>query len=158
MPIVDEEENYFQKKYYLCVLRPNLLELAKDIRIFGLQNWLNELLDQNHNRYLDFTLRCERVEVLADITESVLTMARNGIAYVYLINMALNEGLSVSEFLLYFTGCLPPFTTWVMGIMQEMSTLHKESLDISCVREFLEYPEPFKFEEGKEIPAADGYS
>lgn len=44
-----------------------------------------------------------------------------------------------------------------MGIMQEMSTLHKESLDISCVREFLEYPEPFKFEEGKEIPAADGY-
>ena len=68
------------------------MELAKDIRIFGLQNWLNELLDQIHNLYLDFTLRCERVEVLADITESVLTMARNGIAYVYLINMALNEG------------------------------------------------------------------
>lgn len=100
-------------------------------------------LDQIHNLYLDFTLRCERVEVLADITESVLTMARNGIAYVYLINMALNEGLSVSEFLLYFTA-VTTFTTWVMGIMQEMSTLHKESLDISCVREFLEYPEPFK--------------
>ena len=89
---------------------------AKDIRIFGLQNWLNELLDQIHNLYLDFTLRCERVEVLADITESVLTMARNGIAYVYLINMALNEGLSVSEFLLYFTA-VTTFTTWVMGIM-----------------------------------------
>ena len=151
----DEEENYFQKKYYLRT-KSESVELAKDIRIFGLQNWLNELLDQIHNLYLDFTLRCERVEVLADITESVLTMARNGIAYVYLINMALNEGLSVSEFLLYFTA-VTTFTTWVMGIMQEMSTLHKESLDISCVREFLEYPEPFKFEEGKEIPAADGY-
>lgn len=87
----DEEENYFQKKYYLRT-RSESVELAKDIRIFGLQNWLNELLDQIHNLYLNFTLRCERVEILADITEAVLTMARNGIAYVYLINMALNEG------------------------------------------------------------------
>ena len=70
--------------------------------------------------------------------------------------MCIRDRLSVSEFLLYFTA-VTTFTTWVMGIMQEMSTLHKESLDISCVREFLEYPEPFKFEEGKEIPAADGY-
>lgn len=30
-------------------------------------------------------------------------------------------------------------------------------MDISRVREFLEYPEPFKFDEGEEIPVADGY-
>ena len=151
----EEEESNFQKKYYLRS-KAESVELAKDIRIFGLQNWLNELLDQIHNVYLDFTLRCEKVEVIADIMEAVLTMARNGIAYVYLINMSLNEGLSVSEFLLYFTA-VTTFTTWVMGILQEMSTLHKESLDISRLREFLGYPEPFKFEEGKSIPAADQY-
>ena len=151
----DEEESYFQKKYYIRA-KSESVELAKDIRIFGLQNWLNELLDQIHNLYLDFSLRCERVEVLADITEAVLTMARNGIAYAYLIRMTLTEGLSVSEFLLYFTA-VSTFTAWVMGILQEMSELHKESLDISCIREFLEYPEPFKFEDGESIPNADGY-
>ena len=151
----DEEEQYFQKKYYLRN-KSESVELAKDIRIFGLQNWLNELLDQIHNLYLDFSLRCERVEVLADITEVILTVARNGIAYIYLINMALNEGLSVSEFLLYFTA-VSTFTAWVMGILQEMSALHKESLDISRLREFLDYPEPFKFENGEEIPAAENY-
>lgn len=151
----DEEEQYFQKKYYLRN-KSESVELAKDIRIFGLQNWLNELLDQIHNLYLDFSLRCERVEVLADITEVILTVARNGIAYVYLINMTLNEGLSVSEFLLYFTA-VSTFTAWVMGILQEMSALHKESLDISRLREFLDYPEPFKFENGKDIPAAESY-
>ena len=151
----DEEEQYFQKKHYLRN-KSESVELAKDIRIFGLQNWLNELLDQIHNLYLDFSLRCERVEVLADITEVILTVARNGIAYIYLINMALNEGLSVSEFLLYFTA-VTTFTTWVMGILQEMSALHKESLDISRLREFLDYPEPFKFENGKDIPAAESY-
>lgn len=94
--------------------------------------------------------------VLADVTEAVLTMARNGIAYVYLIRMALNDGLRVSEFLLYFTA-VTTFTEWVMGILREMSTLQKESLDISRIREFLDYPEPFKFENGEEIPKAAGY-
>ena len=85
-----------------------------------------------------------------------MTAARNGIAYVYLIHMALAEGLSVSEFLLYFTA-VTGFIEWVMGILQQAEKLHKQSLDISCVREFLEYPEPFCFENGKPIPAADGY-
>lgn len=149
----DEEEQYYQKKYYLR-RKSESVELAKDIRIFGLQDWLDELLDQIHDLYLDFSLRCERVEALADLTEAVLTMARNGIAYVYLINMALHKGLSVSEFLLYFTA-LTTFTEWIMGILQETSTLQKESLDISRVREFLDFPEPFQFEGGREIPAAE---
>jgi ATP-binding cassette subfamily B protein len=151
----DEDEAYYQKKLYLRT-KAESAELAKDIRIFGLQNWLNELLKQMHDLYYDFSLSCERVELLADITEAVLTMARNGIAYVYLIRMALKEGLSVSEFLLYFTA-VTTFTAWVMGILQELSTLHKESLDISRVREFLDFPEPFQFDEGENVPTADGY-
>lgn len=152
----DEEEGFYQKKSYLRE-RAQSVELAKDIRIFGLQNWLNELLDQIHNLYLDFSLRCERVELLADLTEAVLTMARNGIAYVYLIRMALNQNLSVAEFLLYFTA-VTTFTAWVMGILREMGTLRKESMEISRLREFLEYPEPFRFEDGAEIPPSDSYT
>lgn len=151
----DEEESYFQKKYYLR-MKSESVKLAKDIRIFGLQNWLDEILDHIHDLYLDFSLRCERVEVFADFTEIVLTMVRNGIAYEYLIHMALNEGLSVSDFLLYFTA-VTTFTAWVMGILQEMSSLHKESIDISLVREFLDYPEIFQFEEGEKVPLSDGY-
>lgn len=151
----EEEEIYYQKKSYLRS-KAESMELAKDIRMFGLQNWLNELLDQIHNLYLAFTLRCERVEVLADLTEVILTMARNGISYGYLIHMTLKNGLSVSEFLLYFTA-VTTFTTWVVGILQEMTVLQKESMDLSLIREFLEYPEPFLFEEGEKIPNADGY-
>ena len=151
----EEEEIYFQKKRYIRN-KAESLELAKDIRIFGLQNWLKELLDQIHDLYLDFSLQCERVEVLADLAEVLLTMARNGIAYVYLIHMALEESLSVSEFLLYFTA-VSTFTQWVVGILKELNALHKESLDISCIREFLDYPEPFRFADGAEVPQAAGY-
>ena len=105
---------------------------------------------------MDFRLKAERKYLPADMTEAVLTMARNGIAYVYLISMVLKEGLGVPEFLLYFTA-VTTFTTWVMGILQQVTKLHEQSLDISRVREFIEYPEPFRFEEGESVPKADGY-
>ncbi|MBQ8359685.1 MAG: ABC transporter ATP-binding protein [Oscillospiraceae bacterium] len=151
----EQEDKYYAQKRYIRDKAESVV-LAKDIRIFGLQNWLNDLLDNVHDVYLDFRLQVEKKRLLADITEAVLTMARNGIAYVYLTNMVLNEGLGVPDFLLYFTA-VTTFTTWVMGILQDVSKLHKQSLDISQVREFLEYPEPFRFEDGETVPKAEAY-
>ena len=139
-----EGEKYYHKKRYIRD-KAESIKLAKDIRIFNLKDWLNELLDVVHNQYLAFRLKGEKVDLLADITEVVLTVIRNGIAYIYLINMTLNDGLSVSSFILYFVA-ISTLTNWVMGVLKEMSTLHKECLDISSLREFLDYPEPFKFD------------
>lgn len=149
----DEEESCYAKKSYIR-RKAESVELAKDIRIFGLQGWLNELMDCVQNVYLDFLLRSENVRLLSDVAEALLTMARNGIAYAYLLHMALRDSLSVPEFILYFTA-VSTFTTWVMGILQAAQKLHEESLDISQVREFLDYPEPFRFEGGVAIPKAD---
>ena len=149
----DEEEAYYAKTR--CIRnKAQSAELAKDIRIFGLQGWLNELMDRVQNVFLDFLLRSEKVRLLSDVAEALLTMARNGIAYAYLLHMALRDSLSVPEFILYFTA-VSTFTTWVMGILQAAQKLHEESLDISQVREFLDYPEPFRFEGGVAIPKAD---
>lgn len=150
-----EGEKYYHKKRYIRD-KAESIKLAKDIRIFNLKDWLNELLDLVHNQYLAFRLKGEKVDLLADIIEVVLTVIRNGIAYVYLINMTINDGLSVSSFILYFVA-ISTLTNWVMGVLKEMSTLHKECLDISSLREFLDYPEPFKFDDGKDIPLASNY-
>lgn len=150
-----EGEKYYHKKRYIRD-KAESIKLAKDIRIFNLKDWLNELLDVVHNQYLAFRLKGEKVDLLADIIEVVLTVIRNGIAYIYLIKMTLNDGLSVSSFILYFVA-ISTLTNWVMGVLKEMSTLHKECLDISSLREFLDYPEPFKFDDGKDIPLASNY-
>ncbi len=150
-----EGEKYYHKKRYIRD-KAESIKLAKDIRIFNLKDWLNELLDVVHNQYLAFRLKGEKVDLLADITEVVLTVIRNGIAYIYLINMTLNDGLSVSSFILYFVA-ISALTNWVMGVLKEMSTLHKECLDISSLREFLDYPEPFKFDGGQDVPLSSSY-
>ena len=150
-----ENESYYAKKTYIRN-KSQSMEFAKDIRIFGLQSWMNELLKNVHDVYLDYRLDVEKKMLLVDIIEVFFTMLRNGLAYAYLICMVLEQKISVSEFILYFTA-VSTFTAWVMGIMRNLTKLHKDSLDICEVREFLEYPEVFIFEGGKKIEKADKY-
>lgn len=150
-----EEDKLYAKKIYIRG-KAESITLAKDIRIFGLQNWLNHINADIHDIYKAFRIKVEKKMLLAELTEVVLSIARNGIAYVYLIHMTLEENLSVSEFLLYFTA-FTTFTMWITDILQAFTKLHQQSIDISCLREFLEYPEIFTFEEGVSVPKEEGY-
>ena len=86
----------------------------------------------------------------------MLGVARNAIAYAYLIALTVKQGLPASQFLLYFSA-FTGFTALITAFLSECSTLHKECLELSVVQEYLHYPEPFRFEGGKPIPKADGY-
>lgn len=122
----------------------------KDIRIFGMRAWLCDVYNATLRLYRSFTIRGERVYFLGDLADAVLSFLRNGAAYAYLLAMTLRNGLPASEFLLYFTA-VGGFTTWVTGILSGFAKLHKQSLDISSVRGFLETPEPFRFEDGEPL-------
>lgn len=151
-----EEEAAFEKKLGYIRQKSNSITLAKDIRIFGLSQWLNSLHESVQTMYEAFIDRRERVHCWSCVVDVVLGFARNCIAYFYLIRMALNNGLSASEFLLYFTA-FSGFTQWVTGILEQFTQLHKESLGLSTVREYLDLPEQFRFEGGVPIPKADTY-
>lgn len=152
----DEENQFYNKKRYLRG-KTESITFAKDIRIFGLRNWMEALLDGIHDAYLDFLLRCEKKRLLVDLVGVLMTLARNGIAYWYLIRLTLREGLPVSQFLLYFTAATT-FTAWIMGTLGSLSKLNKQSLDICQVREFLDYPEPFRGKDSAAVPKAQEYA
>ena len=126
-------------------------EYAQDFRIFGLRPWLEEVWSSAMGAYRAFLTRRERVYFLVYVVDVLLTLLRNGGAYAYLIWLTLTQGLSASQFLLYFSA-ISGFTQWVKGIMEQVSTLHRQSLELSNLREFLEWPEPFAFEEGAPLP------
>lgn len=130
--------------------------LAKDIRIFGLESWLKDVQDSAVRAYDSFVNRREAVNRMASIIDVFLTLARNGIAYVYLIHTALTQGLSASEFLLYFN-TISAFTEKVTGILGCFSDLHSQNLELSSIQEYLNAPEPFRVTDGKEIPETDMY-
>ena len=151
-----EEWNTHRNKIQYVASEAEDLAFAKDIRIFGLKNWMEELYDGAVRLLDDFAARREKVYLWADLLDLVLSFLRNGIAYLYLISYTLRNGLPASDFLLYFAA-ISGFTSWVTGILSQMTQLHKECLEISTVLEFIEYPEMFRFEGGRPIPVSDSY-
>ena len=144
-----EQEAQEKKLQYLDGLAIDR-KYAKDIRILGLRPWVEDLQRSALGVYRAFLTRQDRVHLWANAANLILTFLRNGGAYAYLIWLALNRGLPVSQFLLYI-GAVGGFAQWVTGILDQFSTLHRQSLGLSEVREFLEWPEPFAFEDGEPL-------
>lgn len=145
----EEEAGYSHRMNYVSS-KAGDHTFAKDIRIFGMQGWLESLYRSNIGLYQAFTVRGEKVYIWADLIDILLSLLRNGIAYAYLIALTLREGLGAAQFLLLFAA-VGGFTAWVSGILAGFSTLHKQSLDISTVREFIEAEECFRFEDGEPL-------
>lgn len=125
-------------------------EFAKDIRMFGLRGWLEGLWGSTMRLYSAFCAKRERKYIWANIIDIVLTFLRNGIAYAFLIGITVKNGLPASQFLLYFAA-LSGFAQWVVEILDKLSVMHKQSLDISTIREFLDWDEPFDLNGGERI-------
>ena len=146
-----QEENALEKQVAYLKWNAADRKIGKDVRVFGMGPWLKAVYASSLRLYDAFIARRERTYLIGNVVDLLLTLARNGIAYWYLISMTLREGLPASQFLLYFTA-ISGFATWVAGILEELSTVQKFSLEVDNVRELLEWPEPFLFEEGKPLP------
>ena len=146
-----EEEAELRHKSNYTQNRASDVTLGKDARIFNLGPWLRELYEKYERLYYDFCVRREKVEIWSDVVDVLLGLLRNGAAYGWLILLALRDGLSPAEFVLYFQA-VGGFTQWVTGLLNAFSVLRRQSMDLSVAREFVEMPEPFRFEDGKPLP------
>lgn len=132
--------------------RSGEVAFAKDIRIFGLRSWIEELYTKTEHAYTAFHERAEGVYSIARVVDVILTFLRNAVAYAVLVGLVVVGEIGVAEFLLYFSA-VDGFAALVNGILGELNTLHKQSLDICNVRELLDFNEPFELTGGEHIKA-----
>ena len=142
----DEESEYSRHMNYLSESSRDYT-LAKDIRIFGMGSWIEDVYNSMLRLYRSFIARGERIYIWGNIIDVLLSFMRNGIVYLFLIGAVIKGEMSAAQFVLYFN-TVNVFTSGIGKIMTGLSVLRKQSLDISAVREFLDYPETFKMEEG----------
>lgn len=145
-----KEESAHRNKLRYIIQSARDRELAKDIRIFGLGDWLEELFDGCYQLFQSFLAKSSKINLLADALDILATLMRNGVAYFYLIHLALNGGLSAAEFVLYFSAATG-LGSWMEGILNDLYILNRQSAELSITREFLEAPEPFQFEDGEPL-------
>ena len=150
----DEEAEYEKHMNYFSDCTKDI-GAAKDIRIFGMRPWLESLYDKAMAAYTTFHQKAESVYIWAKIADLILTFLRNALAYAFLIHEVLINGLGIAQFLLFFSA-VSGFTEWITGILTNCNTLYKQSLDLSGILEFLHYPEPFRFQDGRPLKPAPG--
>ena len=146
-----EESDRVWKGIYYARDRMVDAKLSKDVRIFGLAPWLEEIAGKSKRLLYDFYQRECRIFIKADLIDVFLTLARNGAAYAWLIWQVGQGNLSAASFLLYFSA-ISGFAGWVNGILTNFTVLRQQTLDLSQAREFLEEREPFRFEEAPDVP------
>jgi len=115
-------------------------QTGKDIRIYGMTGWLKEtfqLLTTEKTAW-DKALYLRRF--FSQIADLFVILLRDGGAYVLLILMALDNQITVDEFILYFAA-ISSFASFVGGIINEWNGMHSTSLALCDYREYMDLPE-----------------
>jgi ATP-binding cassette subfamily B protein len=149
----DEYTEYNQLLYYVIV-ESREHKLAKDIRIFGMGDWLQDMYSRGVKLCMSFNARAGKVELWTDIIELLFAFLRNGAAYIYLVRLVLNGGMGAPEFLLMFSA-VGRMTGEFSRMFNQIRNINRDSMSISAMREFLDYDEPFKFEDGEPLEPQD---
>lgn len=154
-----EIKGKLQTKMWYIVEKSRDLSFAKDVRLFGMGGWLEDIYQSANRLFMAFISKREKIKLSANILDVVLTVLRNGLAYYYLINITIKNGMPAAEFLLYFSA-VGGFTNAVKGFCEACGKMVWVGHGVQNVREFLDVPEPFKFQNGEPLPknAAESYT
>lgn len=151
-----EELSHINKPaYYLIGLARNL-NVAKDVRLFGLKSWLERLTDKAFLALQAYARRENTFYLIGTFFSTFLEFLRSGAACFFLLKLCLEGNLSAAQFLLYFNA-VNSFNGQLSGVLNSLLDLRNKALDLSSLLEFLYYDEPFRFEGGIGIPQDDSY-
>ncbi len=136
----DQDAELGKKKSYLFYSAMGNQKAAKDVRIFGMQRWLNKekdiLLDQTRK----LAQKKNRAEYLYWQLGSLLNLGRDIFAYGYLLQKVFTGAVNPGEFVLYF-GAITGFSGFVGSIMESLAKLRSGSLETNYYRAYMELPE-----------------
>ena len=143
-------EKESRKAGYLGGLSENL-QVAKDIKLYGLEEWLNKMMSDYRAHIIMWNKRCRLRGLWASILAGLMTLIQNGIAYVVLIGMLLTGSLSAGDFVFYF-GIVGSVAGFLHGVVGDVAKLNKRADKIAYYREFYDYPNKFNYGKGCELP------
>lgn len=135
---------------------PQKLEYAKDLRLYNMRHWLSNIRKEDFTNYKSYLREKMGRFFTTDLIKLLLTVLKNAFIYVYIINHVLNNQLSIAFFVLML-GTATGMDVWIDGLFSSLAKVNEYSIQISYIRDFLSFKEVFLFEEGKSVPASDGW-
>ncbi|MDE5892410.1 MAG: hypothetical protein K2H45_05785, partial [Acetatifactor sp.] len=95
-------EKEIRKKDYLGALSEDFSR-AKDIKLYALEGWLDGMMRDYQAYILMWNKRCNLRGLWAAVLAGLMALIQNGVAYLVLIGLLLEGGITVGEFVFYFS-------------------------------------------------------
>ncbi len=141
-----------RKKSYLQGLSDDFAN-AKDIKLYGLEKFLDKMMRDYQTYILMWEKRCGLRGMWASMLAGVMSLVQNGVTYVVLLELLLTGGISVGDFVFYF-GLVSGIAGFLQWIITDVAALSVRADKIAYYRELYDYPSRFNHGPGCELPKA----
>lgn len=146
----DEISKTDRRSYYIYNLMYDF-SYGKEIRIFGLSDWISKLFEEYKGKRLKIHKQVRRRGYLIGLIDVLLLLIREGIIYCYLIYSVIEGRISIPDFTMYFA-TISGFANHLQVIVHDVSDIRTRSLEITDIRHFLERPDPMDNENPIPMP------
>ena len=137
---VRKESAELNSKYY-CI-RGNMgnTSMAKDVRMFDMDNWLSKLRDNIIGKITDFNIKKGKVTSRVEKIGFLISMLCDMTVYIYLIIKAVQGSITAGEFVMYF-GAVAGFSSFVGNIIHDMLELGNAAKKADDIRKYFDLPD-----------------
>ena len=118
------------------------IENAKDIRLYGIENWFPKRMEclNNHRKQLKANVVGRQKWI--DLSNQLFLVVRDIVAYGILIGRVLNGTMSIAQFT-FFIGIVAGFTEWLTQLVSNYSLLRTASIQYGYLRVYEEMDDKF---------------
>ena len=124
---------------------------AKDIRIYGMYNWISDMLTGFQKERFGWTKKVSARSLGGTCINALMTLLHDSAAYAVLIVMVFNNEIGAGDFVFYF-GAITGFSAWLNGIGSKVNDIVHKSIKIGYYREYFEIEEKYNHGEGCPLP------
>lgn len=149
----DVRNNLEKKIDYIIFSVSQEFSYAKDIRLYGMKQFLHDRLGWLCDLKRTEQRKMERRSILTALVNFLVVFIRDGVAYVFLIGEAVRGNVDASSFVLYFSAITS--LSGVMGsILGMINRVQEGAMQLSDVREAMEGKD--RLNRGPGIPVPEG--
>ncbi|MDF2588384.1 MAG: ABC-type multidrug transport system, ATPase and permease component [Anaerocolumna sp.] len=150
LKVWDVLSSKWRKINYLNQVTKNF-DYAKDIRLFGMEEWLHKKQIYHHSEVHEKIVESKNRWMKCGILNQIIGLLQEGILYIWLVYAVIYEGISIADVTLYF-GTIRTFSSTVSNVLDNIAEIRKLSLEINDFRTFVEYPEEKENTNFKPVP------
>lgn len=139
-----------RKLWYVSSISENY-SAAKDIRLFGLKGWLQNLSSIFIKEHKAIYNKLARRKIIFTFIDLFVILIRDGFSYWYLITRIMHGQIDVAQFVLYFS-TISQFVDILGDVVFSFEGIQRASYQITDIREYLSLEDKFYRGEGVCVP------